>query len=250
MHSEKAFLYCSSWPEETPQASLDAQSVELQAYCLVHGLQVAGLGQDIRPSRPGQIREGLESLCLRAKAEGISHIVIQDPSRLSLDVQEASRLLLGEGLSPDLVIHIASWQTHNGTVETRKWLRRISELQSSDRQSLTTFDSASFRSIPLRQKPLWNRVYGMLQDERYAEHLLRALFELKTLVRLTPIESEAVHSGYDHLHMFQALGFRIKGERTENTRLVADVLARHWDKAKPLLAEELQRSIEGLGTSA
>jgi hypothetical protein len=246
MYGEKAFLYCSSWPEEMPQASLDAQSVELQAYCLIHGLEVSGLGQDIRPAKNGQLREGLESLCLRAKAEGVTHLVIQEPTRLSLNAQEAIALLLGEGWHHELTIHIASWQTDTSQNETRKWLQRFRDLQPA--AQLVTQPTVG-RSVPLRQKPLWNRVYGMLQDERYAEHLLRALFELKTLVRLTATESEAVHSGYDHLHMFQALGYRIKGERTENTRLVADVLARHWDKAKSLLAEELQRSIEGSGTS-
>lgn len=248
MYGEKAFLYCSSWPEEAPQASLDAQSVELQAYCLMSHLEVVGLGQDIRPARPGQIREGLESLCLRAKAEGIKHLVIQDPSRLSLDPNTAIRLLSGEGLSTDLVIHIAAWQTHTSATETKKWLQRFRELQAFS-PSAEAVESSVGLGIPLRQRPLWHRVYGMLQDERYAEHLLRALFELKALVRLTAIESEAVHSGYDHLHMFQALGYRIKGERTENTRLVADVLTRHWDKAKTLLAEELQRTIEGSGAS-
>jgi hypothetical protein len=246
MYGEKAFLYCSSWPEEMPQASLDAQSVELQAYCLIHGLEVSGLGQDIRPARAGHLREGLESLCLRAKAEGVNHLVIQDPTRLSMNPQEAMGLLLGEGWNHELTIHIASWQTDTGHPETRKWLQRFRDLQPAAQLAP---EPAATRMVPLRQRPLWNRVYGMLQDERYAEHLLRALFELKNQVRLSATESEAVHSGYDHLHMFQALGYRIKGERTENTRLVADVLARHWDKAKSLLADELQRSIEGSGTS-
>jgi Resolvase, N terminal domain len=247
MHGEKAFLYCSTWPEEMPQASLDAQSVELQAYCLIHGLEVSGLGQDTRPARPGHLREGLESLGLRAKAEGVRHLVIQDPSRLSLDPREALQILMGEGLQADLTIHVAAWQTHTSAGDARKWLFRFREMLPQTQ--VPAVPSGLMRTVPLRQRPLWSRVYDMLQDERYAEHLLRALFDLKAHVRLNAVESEAVHSGYDHLHMFQALGYRIKGERTENTRLVADVLTRHWDKAKTFLADELQRTIEGHGAS-
>lgn len=247
MHGEKAFLYCSSWPEEMKAASLDAQSVELQAYCLIHGIEVSGLGQDTRPARPGHLREGLESLFLRAKAEGVRHLVIQEPSRLSLNPHEALKILLGEGSASGLVIHVAAWQTDTASLESRKWLQRFSEMLPVAQGE--AFEAATVRTIPLRQRPLWNRVYGLLQDERYAEHLLRALFDLKNHIRLSATESEAAHSGYDHLHMFQALGYRIKGERTENTRLVADVLTRHWEAAKPFLADELQRTIEGHGTS-
>jgi len=248
MQSEKAFLYCSAWPLETPAVSLDAQSVELQAYCLVQGLEVAGLGQDVRQGKPDRIREGLESLFLRAKAENVRHLVIQEPSRISLDPALALKILSGSASLPALTIHVAAWQTHCDAAETRRWLSRLQDWWLPAYSSTVNHGQSpieTLRGIPLRQRPLWHRVFGMLQDERYAEHLLRALFDLKSLVRLSPLESEAVHSGYDHLNMFQALGYRIKGERTENTRLVADVLTNHWVKAKSLLADELQRTIEG-----
>ena len=105
------------------------------------------------------------------------------------------------------------------------------------------------RTEKLRLKPLWSKLFGMLQDERYAEVLIRALFQLKDTVKLTEKEYNAVHGGYDHLNMFRALGFRIKGEKTDNTRLVTDVLVRYWDKLKVHSHADLHRIIEGSETA-
>ena len=99
-------------------------------------------------------------------------------------------------------------------------------------------------------KPLWTKLFNMLQDERYAEVLIRALFQLKDTVKLTEKEYNAVHGGYDHLNMFRALGFRIKGEKTDNTRLVTDVLVRYWDKLKLHISSDLHRIIEGSETAS
>jgi DNA invertase Pin-like site-specific DNA recombinase len=123
----KAFLYCSLWPDENPQASLDAQSVELQAYCLINGLEVVGLGQDIRSGKPGAFREGFESLLIRAKVEGIQHIVLLDPTRLLRDPEAAFKALMGETLPSGLTLHIAAWQTHTQSVEAKRWLMRMKE---------------------------------------------------------------------------------------------------------------------------
>ena len=90
----------------------------------------------------------------------------------------------------------------------------------------------------------------MLQDERYAEVLIKALFQLKDTVKLSDKEYMAVHGGYDHLNMFRALGFRIKGEKTDNTKLVTDVLVRYWDKLKLHISADLHRIIEGSETGA
>jgi len=73
------------------------------------------------------------------------------------------------------------------------------------------------------------------------EALIQALFDGKRGIRLTEPENQAVHGGYDHLQMFRAVGYRIKGEDTENTRLVADVLSRNWDAVKVKLDSELSR---------
>jgi len=261
MNANKAFLYCSLCPEEMPQLSFYAQSVDLQAYCLLNNLEVAGVSSDVRAGKSFGFREGFESLLLRAKIEGVQHSVIQEPTRLSRDPEEAFKALVGESLPSGLTLHIASWQTHTQSTEAKRWLLRMKEWMTQSQRLMQPHALAGSSTNSavgnlanavaiLRTKPLWTRLFNLLQDERYAEHLLRALFDVRSGAVLTTAETEAVHSGYDHLHMFQALGYRIKGERTENTRLVADVIVRHWDKLKPLLNDELLRSIEGSETSA
>jgi hypothetical protein len=43
------------------------------------------------------------------------------------------------------------------------------------------------------------------------------------------IQSNAIHGAYDHMIMFAAMGSNIKGENTQNTRIVADLITKYFD---------------------
>ena len=57
----KALLYCSVWPDEGQDLSLESQSVELQTYCLMNGLEVVDIISDVGPHVKGKLRTGMES---------------------------------------------------------------------------------------------------------------------------------------------------------------------------------------------
>ena len=52
----KALLYCSVWPDEGHELSLESQSVELQTYCLMNGLEVVDILSDVGPHVKGRLR--------------------------------------------------------------------------------------------------------------------------------------------------------------------------------------------------
>lgn len=81
--------------------------------------------------------------------------------------------------------------------------------------------------IAMRESALWKMIFSLLQNERYAGYLLKALANLGSSLKLNPNELAAFHGGYDHMLMFGATGMAIKGEETDNTRLVADVIFRY-----------------------
>ena len=56
--NSKALLYCSVWPDEGNGASLESQSVELQTYCLMNGLEVADIITDVGPHTQGRPAHG------------------------------------------------------------------------------------------------------------------------------------------------------------------------------------------------
>jgi hypothetical protein len=178
----------------------------------------------------------------RAGVEGVGHLVLRDPGQLARNAWEALSRLRGF-LRGKVVVHVAAWGLCSRDAEFLRTLERCEELLRLDLPSRRDPDSPGQRET-LRQRPLWNRVFSLLRDERYAELLIQVLFDVKGSIRLTERENQAVHGGYDHLQMFRALGFRIKGEDTDNTRLVADVLSRHWDAVKPRLGSDLRRKVE------
>jgi DNA invertase Pin-like site-specific DNA recombinase len=91
--SPKALLYCSIWPDESPENSLESQSVELQTYCLLHGLEVVDIISDVGPHFKGRQRTGLERLLQKAGQEGIGHVVIHDVGRVGKDAREVMTFL-------------------------------------------------------------------------------------------------------------------------------------------------------------
>lgn len=244
----KALLYCSVWPDEGRDISLESQSVELQTYCLMNGLEVVDILSDVGPHVKGKLRAGMERLLSRAMQDGIGHIVVQDISRVGKDSREVMTFLRDTFDSNRTEIHINAWKTSTASVECVRLMTMAGEILGLDHPN--PVKETVVRTEKLRIKPLWAKLFGMLQDERYAELLIKALFQLKDAVKLTEKEYMAVHGGYDHLNMFRALGFRIKGEKTDNTKLVADVLVRYWDKLKLHLSADLHRIIEGSETGA
>jgi hypothetical protein len=245
----KALLYCSQWPDDIAALSLDRQFVELQAYCLLRGLDVAGAEQDVGPVSGLAMRPGLTRALRRAAAEGMGHLVLRDPGQLARGSWEAVSRLRKLLARREVVVHVASWGLCSDEEEFQRTLSRCEDLLRLDLPMRRDPDAAGYREI-LRQRPLWKRMFGLLRDERYAEILIQVLFDVKNSIRLTERENQAVHGGYEHLQMFRALGFRIKGEDTDNTRLVADVLARHWDAVKPRLGADLCRRVESAEGSA
>jgi hypothetical protein len=248
LKNPKALLYCSVWPDEGQGTSLESQSVELQTYCFMNGLEVVDILSDVGPHVRGKLRSGMERLLSRAMQEGIGHIVIQDVGRVGKDSREVMTFLRDTFDSHRTEIHIAAWKTSTASPEYARIMSMAGEILGLDHPEPGR--DTVVRSEKARIKPLWAKLFGMLQDERYAELLIKALFQLKDTVKLSEKEYMAVHGGYDHLNMFRALGFRIKGEKTDNTKLVTDVLVRYWDKLKLHLSADLHRIIEGSETGA
>jgi Resolvase, N terminal domain len=269
----KALLYCSIWPDEKTALPLENQSVELQTYCLMQGIEVEDIIFDVGAEVSGRLRNGMERLLTRVMEEGIGHIIIHDIGRIGRERNEILAFLRDTFDAKHTVIHITSWKINSASADFLKLLSMAVELANFDSNDLlkssdeklafpsksssaelpfTQADKADVTSHTekLRLKPLWSKIFAMLQDERYAEVLIKALFQLRESVQLSEPEYQAVHGGYDHLNMFRALGFRIKGERTDNTRRVADVLVRYWDMVKTQLGPDVQKIIEGSETSA
>lgn len=246
--NQKALIYCSVWPDEGHRHSLESQSVELQTYCLMRGLEVADIITDVGPYIKGQLRTGLERLLSRAMHEGAGHVVILEAGRVGREPREIVAFLRDTFDAGRTEVHVASWNLSSASAEFPRALAMVGDILGLEQQNPAK--EIAVRSEKLRLKPLWSKLFGMLQDERYAEVLIRALFQLKDTVKLTEKEYSAVHGGYDHLNMFRALGFRIKGEKTDNTRLVTDVMVRYWDKLKFHLSSDLHRIIEGSETAS
>lgn len=246
--SPKALLYCSVWPDESPEISLESQSVELQTYCLLHGLEVVDIISDVGPHAKGRLRPGLERLLAKAMQEGAGHVVIHDVGRVGKDAREVMSFLRDTFDPRRTEVHVCAWKLSTGSVESGRLLSMAADILALEAPELAR--EQTVRSERIRLKPLWGKLFGMLQDERYAEVLIKALFQLRDSVKLSDKEYVAVHGGYDHLNMFRALGFRIKGEKTDNTKLVTDVLVRYWDKLKLHLGADLHRIIEGSETGA
>ncbi len=246
--NSKALLYCSIWPEEGKDHSLESQSVELQTYCLMNGLDVVDILSDAGPHVKGKLRGGMERLLAKAMQEGVGHIVILNVSRVGRDSREIMTFLRDTFDASRTEIHVSSWKTSSSSADFGRILSMAGDIAGLDHP--VPVKDQSIRSEKLRIKPLWTKLFGMLQDERYAEVLIKALFQLKDTVKLADKEYAAVHGGYDHLNMFRALGFRIKGEKTDNTKLVTDVLVRYWDKLKLHISADLHRIIEGSETGA
>ena len=246
--NSKALIYCSVWPDEGHEHSLEAQSVDLQTYCLMNGLEVVDIITDVAPHIKGKLRTGMERLLTRAMHEGVGHIIIRDVGRVGRESREVMTFLRDTFDANRTEVHVAAWKLSTASAEFARVLSMTGDIVGLD--SADPVKEIAVRSEKLRLKPLWSKLFVMLQDERYAEVLIRALFQLKDTVKLTEKEYNAVHGGYDHLNMFRALGFRIKGEKTDNTKLVTDVLVRYWDKLKLHLSADLHRIIEGSETAS
>ncbi|MEO6096350.1 MAG: recombinase family protein [Fibrobacteria bacterium] len=246
--NQKALLYCSVWPDEANGHSLESQSVELQTYCLMHGLEVVDIISDVGPHIKGKVRTGMERLLAKAMQQGVGHIVIQDIGRVGRDSREVMTFLRNTFDSNRTEIHVSAWKLSTASAECARIMAITREILSLDNPAPAK--ETAVRTERMRLKPLWSKLFNMLQDERYAEVLIKALFKLNDTVKLTEKEYLAVHGGYDHLNMFRALGFRIKGEKTDNTKLVTDVLVRYWDKLKLHISADVHRIIEGSETGA
>ncbi len=252
--NSKALVYCSEWGHVDTEVSLERQSTELQTYCLMHGLEVVDIISDTTAHVPGKLRLGMEQLMHRVKTERIGHIIIYDVSRIGREGKEILTFLQDAFESKETEIHIYAWKMSTGSAEGQRFLAMASEIVGKEipvsKEKPQIISAASGRGENLRHKPLWARLFGMLQDERYAEILIKALFQIKDSVHLSESEYVAVHGGYDHLILFRALGFRIKGEKTDNTKLVTDVLVLYWDTLKGHIGPDLHKIIAGSETGA
>jgi hypothetical protein len=242
-----ALVYCSVWPGSPDPLPLERQRLELQAYCRARDLDVVRIEEDAGPAVPGVLRPGLFRAMRRVEGESPSHLVVADPLRLGRNSAEAMARI-GQLLRGGLVLHVASWGLSSLDAEFHRTLSRFLELVRMDAKNNAA--PAQEPRDAHRLRPLWRRIFTLLQDERYAESLIQVLFDARQAIRIDGEEQEALHGGYDHLQMFRALGFRIKGEDTGNTRLVADVLVRHWDAVKPRLGTEICREAERFGAGA
>ena len=211
--------------------------------------QLIGLPPTVRDDGAvsGVLRPGMFRAMKRVGGHGPSHMVVMDSGRLGRTAAEALARI-GQLLRSGLVLHIVSWGLSSQDPEFQRSLSRCEEIARMDRRTPAPEVPASRDAHRLR--PLWRRVFTLLQDERYAESLIQVLFDARQAIRIDGEEQEALHGGYDHLQMFRALGFKIKGEDTGNTRLVADVLTRHWDAVKPRLGAEICREVDSFGAGA
>lgn len=246
--NSKAIVYTSRWSSEENAASLEKQSVELQTYCIMNGLELVDIISDFGPQIPGRMRPNLERLVTVVRQQGIGHVIIHDVGRVGRNANEIMTFLRDTFAYNPTVIHVNVWKMTTASPEFSKLLELTSEILQVE----TFVDTAqSEQDLEIKRlKPLWIKIFAMLQDERYAEVLLKALFQLKDATELNKKESLAVHGGYDHLNMFSALGFRIKGEQTDNTKLVTDVMVRVWDQLKQQLGSDLHKLIESSETNA
>ncbi len=249
-------LYASHNQGDPQELGFEEQFLEMNTYCLRLGFQVEEMVSDFEVLQPGRIRAGFEKLLMKAEAEGVGHVVVYDVSRITGDAHMAMAFLQHAESRTSVKVHILSWGVTTGSPEISTALKvaeDLLEMQNASRQALPS--SLRMRMLAaererFRLKPLWRQLFSLLQDERYAGSLITALTELKDSLDFNPKELQAVHGAYDHLLLFQALGFRIKGERTDNTRLVADALSRNWPKVKTRLRGELNEIVSGFGTGA
>lgn len=246
LKNSKAFLYCSTWPDQNSGLSLKNQLAELQAYCLANNLKVWDVFTDVGSYVKGQWRSGMEWLLGRVIVQDIGHVVIHDVGRIGRDPKEVVGFLRDTFDINHTEVHLTSWNLSTAADDFDRVLSLTSEIISLELPE--PIQEKIVLSERVRIDPLWSNLFGMLQDERFAEILIKALFKLKDSANLSEKEYLAVHGGYDHLNMFQALGFRIRGEQTDNTKLVADVLVRNWDKVKAHLGADLYEIIEGSET--
>jgi hypothetical protein len=209
---------------------------------------VVDIISDKGPYVPGQLRLGMEQLLYRVLSERIGHVLIYNVGRVGRDGKEILAFLRDTFDSSYTEIHIHAWRMSTGTDISEKLFTMAAEIVGLEQQPHV--EDLHGRAEKLRLKPLWTKLFGMLQDERYAEILIKALFQIRDSVHLSEKEYLAVHGGYDHLIMFRALGFRIKGEKTDNTKLVADVLVLYWDQLKLHIGADLHKIIEGSETGA
>jgi hypothetical protein len=243
-----ALIYCSIWPDWIPKATLEEQSAELQTYCLLRGMEVGGIFHDHEnESAPSEWRVGLRTVWERLQSSEEKHLVLHSPDNLSRN-PDTFLALTKVFLQAGITVHVASWSKALDAKDGLGWLHAMGSLIEWKQgiQVASSIPTDGFSTG--RKKPIWARIFGLLQDERYAEGLLQALFKAKSKIRMTDRESHAVHSGYDHLHMFRALGFRIKGEDTDNTRIVADVVSRHWKAIRPHIEGSLAGTVEDFET--
>ncbi len=251
-----AMLYASYNPGDPEELGFQDQFLDMNAYCLRRGFEVAEMVSDPEAPQPGRIRAGFEKVLARAEAEGVGHVVIFDIGRITCDSRSALAFLKHAAARSAVKVHILSWEMETGSPEIAKALKAaedILEMQSASPKALPSslrMRMASAERELLRVKPLWRKIFSLLQDERYAGSLITALTELKDTLDLGERELQAVHGAYDHLVLFQALGFRIKGERTDNTRLVSDALSRNWPLIKTRLRGELHEIVDGFETGA
>ncbi len=82
-----------------------------------------------------------------------------------------------------------------------------------------------------RDSSLWKAIHVALLNENYANDLLEALWEIRYEIgnTLTPVQLRAVHDAYDHMIIFKALGFNIKGHSGDNVNMITDIMTKYFD---------------------
>src|SRR6185369_10014357 len=105
----KALIYCSVWPDEGQDRTLASQSVDLQTYCVMQGLEVVDIVTDVGPGAKGRLRSGLERILTRTMQEGIGHIIVQDVGRIGRGSREVLGFLRDTFDSNRTEIHVTAW---------------------------------------------------------------------------------------------------------------------------------------------
>src|SRR3954463_2477507 len=130
--STKALLYCSVWPDEGSDISLEAQSVEMQTYCLMNGLEVLDIISDVGPHIKGKLRSGMEKLLSKAMHEGVGHVVIHDVARVGRDSKEVLTFLRDTFDHNHTEVHVCAWKTSTASAECGRILSRVGEIVGLD----------------------------------------------------------------------------------------------------------------------
>ena len=228
MKNNRAVIYCSVWPDDVAFISIEEQLQNLTKYCELNKLKVEDVIIDSGEYEEDQIREGLRHVVEMVGSGMVDHIVFQNISRICRDSDQAFSFL-SKDFDHDMVeLHVVDWNVRSSDQTFKSCMKMLYDVYNLDAQVMVR--NVNFDRDRLRMTRRWHSIHKMTIDCKYTSRLLNAIIDAKDYITLSDDELSAVHGGYDAMQLYNALGYQIKGESTNNTKLVTDVLARNWDK--------------------